>query len=85
MKPFVSRLSKLLGINIKIANNCTGEEVEKLLAETPERNVLLLQNVSCYKEEEKNDPMFAKKPASLAYMLKTALVLPIVLVLPLRE
>ena len=66
LKPLVPRLSELLGVDVKIANDCIGEEVEKLVAETPEGGVLLLENVRFYKEEEKNDPEFAKKLASLA-------------------
>ncbi|CAH9143493.1 unnamed protein product [Cuscuta epithymum] len=49
-----------------MANDCIGEEVEKLVAQIPEGGVLLLENVRFYKEEEKNDPEFAKKLASLA-------------------
>lgn len=47
-------------------NDCIGEEAQKLVAEIPEGGVLLLENVRFYKEEEKNDPEFAKKLASLA-------------------
>lgn len=49
-----------------MANDCIGVEVEKMVAEIPEGGVLLLENVRFYKEEEKNDPEFAKKLASLA-------------------
>lgn len=49
-----------------MANDCIGEEVEKLVAAIPNGGVLLLENVRFYKEEEKNDPEFAKKLASLA-------------------
>ncbi|KAI4323245.1 hypothetical protein L6164_022866 [Bauhinia variegata] len=66
LKPLVPRLSELLGVEVKIANDCIGEEVEKLVAQLPEGGVLLLENVRFYKEEEKNDPEFAKKLASLA-------------------
>ncbi|KAL2494459.1 Phosphoglycerate kinase [Forsythia ovata] len=48
---------------VKMANDCIGEEVEKLVGEIPEGGVLLLENVRFYKEEEKNDPEFAKKIA----------------------
>ena len=37
-----------------------------MVAELPEGGVLLLENVRFYKEEEKNDPEFAKKLAALA-------------------
>lgn len=60
------RLSELLGVEVRMANDCIGEEVEKMIAETPEGGVVLLENVRFYKEEEKNDPEFAKKLASLA-------------------
>ncbi|KAI8011681.1 hypothetical protein LOK49_LG06G00057 [Camellia lanceoleosa] len=66
LKPLVPRLSALLGIEVKMANDCIGEEVQIMVAEIPEGGVLLLENVRFYKEEEKNDPEFAKKLASLA-------------------
>jgi len=66
LKPLVPRLSELLGVDVKMANDCIGVEVEKIVAEIPEGGVLLLENVRFYKEEEKNDPEFAKKLASLA-------------------
>ncbi|XP_019183171.1 PREDICTED: phosphoglycerate kinase, cytosolic [Ipomoea nil] len=66
LKPLVPRLSELLGNEVKMANDCIGEEVVKMVAEIPDGGVLLLENVRFYKEEEKNDPEFAKKLASLA-------------------
>ncbi|KAL8130496.1 hypothetical protein V2J09_019651, partial [Rumex salicifolius] len=66
LKPLVPRLSELLGVEVKMANDCIGAEVEALVAELPEGGVVLLENVRFYKEEEKNDPEFAKKLASLA-------------------
>ncbi|XP_071725770.1 phosphoglycerate kinase, cytosolic-like isoform X1 [Rutidosis leptorrhynchoides] len=66
LKPLVPRLSEVLGVEVKMADDCVGPDVEKLVAEIPEGGVLLLENVRFYKEEEKNDPEFAKKLASLA-------------------
>ncbi|KAI3830754.1 hypothetical protein C5167_041198 [Papaver somniferum] len=66
LKPLVPRLSELIGIKVEMANDCIGEEVEKMVAAIPNGGVLLLENVRFYKEEEKNDPEFAKKLASLA-------------------
>ncbi|URE36698.1 Phosphoglycerate kinase [Musa troglodytarum] len=66
LKPLVPRLSELLGVNVEMANDCIGEEVEKIVAALPDGGVLLLENVRFYKEEEKNDAEFAKKLASLA-------------------
>ncbi|KAJ9562713.1 hypothetical protein OSB04_007873 [Centaurea solstitialis] len=65
LKPLVPRLSELLGVEVKMAGDCVGPEVEKMVAEIPNGGVLLLENVRFYPEEEKNDPEFAKKLASL--------------------
>ncbi|XP_076913317.1 phosphoglycerate kinase, cytosolic-like [Bidens hawaiensis] len=65
LKPLVPRLSELLGVEVKMADDCIGPEVERLVAALPVGGVLLLENVRFYKEE-KNDPEFAKKLASLA-------------------
>ena len=48
------------------ADDCIGPEVEKLVSALPNGGVCLLENVRFYKEEEKNDPEFAQKLASLA-------------------
>ncbi|GLT91533.1 hypothetical protein SLE2022_094160 [Rubroshorea leprosula] len=66
LAPLVPRLSQLLGIQVVKADDCIGPEVEKLVASLPDGGVLLLENVRFYKEEEKNEPEFAKKLASLA-------------------
>ncbi|XP_072969889.1 phosphoglycerate kinase 3, cytosolic [Typha angustifolia] len=66
LKPLVPRLSELLGVDVVMANDSIGEEVEKLVAVLPEGGVILLENVRFYKEEEKNVPEFAQKLASLA-------------------
>ncbi|KAH0452455.1 hypothetical protein IEQ34_019754 [Dendrobium chrysotoxum] len=68
LKPHVPRISELLGIDVLMANDCIGEEVEKIMVALPDGGVVLLENVRFYKEEEeeKNDLEFAKKLASLA-------------------
>ncbi|KAJ4763786.1 Phosphoglycerate kinase [Rhynchospora pubera] len=66
LSPLVPRLSELLGIKVEKADDCVGPEVEKLVSALPNGSVLLLENVRFYKEEEKNEPEFAKKLASLA-------------------
>lgn len=65
LKPVAKRLSELLGQEVKMANDCIGEEVEKMVSELKPGEVLLLENVRFYKEETNNDPEFAKKLASL--------------------
>ncbi|KAL5977492.1 Phosphoglycerate kinase 3, cytosolic [Asimina triloba] len=66
LKPLVPRISELLGTKVEMADDSIGEGVEKMVAALPDGGVLLLENVRFYREEEKNDPEFAKKLASLA-------------------
>ncbi len=61
-----ARLSELLNQPVKKTNSCIGEEVEAQVAAMKSGNVLLLENVRFFAEEEKNDPDFAKKLASVA-------------------
>lgn len=66
LTPIVPRLQELLGIKVTKADDCIGPEVESKLAAISNGEVLLLENVRFYKEEEKNEPEFAKKLASVA-------------------
>src|SRR3954470_18579639 len=50
---------------VKFAEGSIGPEVEKLANELKDGEVLLLENVRFHKEEEKNDPNFAKQLAKL--------------------
>ncbi|MCX8094534.1 MAG: phosphoglycerate kinase [Candidatus Goldbacteria bacterium] len=59
------KLSELLGKEVKFVRDCIGPEVEKEVNNLKDGEVLLLENVRFYKEEEKNDPEFAKKLAAL--------------------
>lgn len=59
------KLSELLGQEVKFVNDCIGEDAKKTADSLKDGEVLLLENVRFYKEEEKNDPDFAKKLASL--------------------
>lgn len=66
LKPVAEELSKLLGKEVKLAKDVIGEDAEKLTSEIKEGEVVLLENVRFHKEEEENDPEFAKKLASFA-------------------
>ncbi|ABB15471.1 phosphoglycerate kinase [Carboxydothermus hydrogenoformans] len=66
LKPVAKRLAELLGIEVKMAPDVVGPEVEKMAGELRPGEVLLLENVRFYPEEEKNDPEFARKLARLA-------------------
>jgi phosphoglycerate kinase len=65
LKHIVSHLSKLLGVNVKFAGDCIGEEAKTLSAGLKSGEVLLLENLRFYKQEEKGDEGFAKKLSEL--------------------
>jgi phosphoglycerate kinase len=59
-------LSELLGKPVTFVDDCIGEKVEKAVSAMKNGDVLLLENVRYYKEEEANDPAFAEKLAKVA-------------------
>ncbi len=64
LKPTVGRLSDLLGKPVQFAPDCLGEETARMVAELRSGEVIILENVRFYKEEEANDMEFAKKLAA---------------------
>lgn len=66
LRPVAERLSELLSRPVKLLPDCIGPEVAEACAGAKPGDVLLLENVRFHKEEEANDPEFAKQLASLA-------------------
>ena len=66
LAPVGDRLSQLLGQPVIKCCDCVGDEVAAQIGAMESGQVALLENVRFYPEEEKNDPEFAKKLASLA-------------------
>lgn len=66
MQIFKDSLSKILNKKIVLADDCIGSDVKKLINETPQSQIILLENLRFYPEEELNDPDFAKELADLA-------------------
>ncbi|MDB9511322.1 phosphoglycerate kinase [Kamptonema animale CS-326] len=66
LTPVAARLSELLGKEVKKPSDCIGEEVAGVVAAMQDGDVILLENVRFYPEEEANDPEFAKNLASVA-------------------
>jgi len=58
-------LSEQLGVNVKFANDCIGEQATELSESLKDGEVLLLENLRFYKEETKGDEAFASKLAKL--------------------
>ncbi len=61
----VGHLSKLLSVEVQFANDCMGEEAVNKAAALEPGQVLLLENLRFYKEEEKGDEAFAQKLSKL--------------------
>ena len=66
LAPVAKRLSELLGQEVKMADDVIGDSAKALASSLKDGEVMLLENVRFHKEEEKNDPEFAKALASLA-------------------
>lgn len=65
LRPAAEALGNLLNKPVKMAPDCIGLDVEKMAADLKPGEVLMLENVRFHKQEEKNEPEFAKKLASL--------------------
>ena len=72
LRPVVDRLRELLdaelgtSVNVAFAPDCIGEVASELSRQLESGQVLLLENLRYYAEEEANDPAFSKKLAALA-------------------
>lgn len=61
LKHTIKKTEELLGQPVKFAGDCIGEEAFKLSAALQPGEVLLLENLRFYKQEEKGDVAFAEK------------------------
>ncbi|MDJ0706687.1 MAG: phosphoglycerate kinase [Leptolyngbyaceae cyanobacterium MO_188.B28] len=66
LTPVAKRLSEALGQEVVKCDDCIGDQVAAAVGALQNGQVALLENVRFYAEEEKNDPEFAKKLASVA-------------------
>jgi len=66
LAPVAQRLGELINKPVTFVDDCIGEKVEKAVAAMADGDVVLLENVRYYAEEEKNDPAFAEKLAKVA-------------------
>lgn len=65
LKHLVNPLSVILGLQVKFADDCIGESATEQAANLKPGEVLLLENLRFYKEEEKGDVAFAEKLSKL--------------------
>jgi len=65
LKPVAADLGRKLGKNVIMTGDCIGPDVKKAVDSMAGGDVILLENLRFHKEEEKNDPAFAKELAGL--------------------
>lgn len=66
LRHIIPAIEKELGTTVLFADDCMGPMAEKMAAELKPGQVLLLENLRFYKEEEAGDEAFSKKLASYA-------------------
>ncbi len=66
MAPCAVHLGRLLKREVRLAPDCIGPDVERMVEGTARGEVLMLENLRFHKGEEENDPAFAKALAAMA-------------------
>lgn len=71
LAPVAYHLGKLIGKKIILAPDCVGLAVNDILSKMKSGDIVMLENTRFHKEEEENDPSFARQLADLgdAYVL----------------
>lgn len=65
LEPVAAHLSKLLGADVMLADDCVGEGIELLVKTQKSGTVLLLENLRFHAGEEANDPEFVMRLGAL--------------------
>ncbi len=66
LEPVAKELSRLLGKEVKLAKDVTGESAKELTQNMKEQEIVLLENVRFDAREEKNDESLSKEFADMA-------------------
>jgi len=66
LQPVATLLAEMLGHPVAFVDDCIGEKVAAAVAALRPGDLLLLENVRYYNQEEANDPAFAEKLAAVA-------------------
>ncbi len=64
LAPVATKLKDLLHLPVNFVDDCIGPKVKKAIKELSDGDILLLENLRFYKEEENNDHKFAKNLAA---------------------
>jgi len=66
LRPVAAKLADIVMRDVNFVDDCIGEKVEKVVSAMQPGQIVLLENVRFYKEEEANDPVFSEKLAKVA-------------------
>ena len=66
LRPVAAKLAEMIKCNVNFVDDCIGEKVEKVVNAMQPGQIVLLENVRYYNEEEANDAAFAEKLAKVA-------------------
>ncbi|MDP9493360.1 MAG: phosphoglycerate kinase [Thermoproteota archaeon] len=66
LAPVATRLKEILNRNVDFVQDCIGTQVNSKVEKLGLGNILLLENLRYYAEEQNNDPEFSKSISSLA-------------------
>jgi phosphoglycerate kinase len=66
LRPVADKLAEMIGQPVKFVDDCIGEKVAAAANALKSGEILLLENVRYYNEEEANEPAFAEKLAAVA-------------------
>ncbi|MEO8934966.1 MAG: phosphoglycerate kinase [Xanthomarina sp.] len=65
LKHLVKKVEDIMGVEVKFASNCIGQEAQNAANKLEPGQILLLENLRFHKEEEAGDKNFAKELAAL--------------------
>mgnify|MGYP000916568274 FL=1 len=65
LKHIAAKVEDILGVEVQFVSDCIGEKAEKAAASLKPGQILLLENLRFYKEEEAGDKAFAEKLSKL--------------------
>ena len=66
LRPVAAKLAEMIKCDVNFVDDCIGEKVEKVVNAMQPGQIVLLENVRYYSEEEANDAAFAEKLAKVA-------------------
>ncbi|NNE32346.1 MAG: phosphoglycerate kinase [Winogradskyella sp.] len=65
LKHIINKIEDILGVEVKFAEDCIGQEAKDMADSLKPGEILLLENLRFYEEETKGDKEFAKKLSQL--------------------